>query len=180
MNPFTSPKEKATLTSAENRHSAKANPYQKVDGAQVGLLSSSRLDNPRLQTLLPNIKKGGGGALIIDADQGARDLGLGPGRYGDAIEMIEACIDKARLNVQDIQESNLDVRVDNVSNQFPLFLTIRILFVFRRKEMRMKLKKLQTSRECRFYKGRMLSSGESSRMSTRRLTYFWNMFLLTI
>ena len=117
MNPFTSPKEKSTLTSAETRHSAAVKQYQKVDGAQVGLLSSSHLENPRLQTLLPNIKKGGGGALIVDPDQGARDLGLGPGRYGDAIEMIEACIDKARLNVQDIQETNVgDVKVENVSN----------------------------------------------------------------
>ena len=96
MNPFTSPKE-TTLTSAETRHSAKAHHYHKMDGAQVGmlpLLGPAARDNPRLQTLLPNIKKGGGGALIPDSDQN-----LVAGRYGDAIEMIENCIDKARSNV---------------------------------------------------------------------------------
>ena len=62
-----------------------------------------------MQTLLPNIKKGGGGALILDGDQGARDIGLGPGRYGDAIEMIENCVIKARGNVEDIQQQNMVV-----------------------------------------------------------------------
>jgi len=104
MSPFTSPKEK-TLTSAETRHSARVNQYHKIDGAQVGLQplydpgAAAGPESQRLQTLLPNIKKGGGGALILDGDQGARDIGLGPGRYGDAIEMIENCIDKARQNV---------------------------------------------------------------------------------
>jgi len=73
MSPFTSPKEKSTLTSAETRHSARVNQYHRVDGAQVGLqplLGPSALsggpESQRLQTLLPNIKKGGGGALILD------------------------------------------------------------------------------------------------------------------
>ena len=106
MSPFTSPKEKSTLTSAETRHSAKVNQYRRVDGAQVGLqpllgpsAPSVGPEGQRLQTLLPNLRKGGGGALILDGDQGARDTGLGPGRYGDAADMIENCIEQARQNV---------------------------------------------------------------------------------
>ena len=59
---------------------------------------------------------------------------MGPGRYGDAIEMIEACIDKARLNVQDIQETNLgDVKVENVSQFWDLIISDH-LTIFRYQE----------------------------------------------
>jgi len=78
ISPFVSPKEKQTITDAENRYSPKIDQYRKIDGAQVGagfqpLLGANALrgglESSRLQTLLPNIKKGGGGALVLDETQ---------------------------------------------------------------------------------------------------------------
>lgn len=123
LSPFTSPKERSPITTAETRHSAAVSPYHKVDGAKVGLQpllgpSTGGVESERLQTLLPNIRKGGGGALVrtrADQEMG----GVGGGRYGDAIDMIEKCIDQARKNVTDIQTYNQENEEDDPVSNIP-------------------------------------------------------------
>ena len=67
-------------------------------------------DGSRLQTLLPNIMKGGGGSLKF-GDTG-NDLGLtligvdkfnNVPKYRDAIQSIEDVIDRARANLASIK-----------------------------------------------------------------------------
>jgi hypothetical protein len=67
-------------------------------------------DGSRLQTLLPNIMKGGGGSLKFG--EAGSDLGLtligvekynNLPKYRDAIESIEDVIDRARDNLASIK-----------------------------------------------------------------------------
>ena len=69
QSPFVSPKETSPITDAEKRHSGmKQLSVNDESGLPIGPKSS------RLQTLLPNIKKGGGGSLKFQSTP--QDLGL--------------------------------------------------------------------------------------------------------
>ena len=77
-----------------------------------------------MQTLLPNIKRGGGGALkqaTTTEDQLGRSLG-GVGKYNnvpkykDAIQSIEDCIEQARYNLEQVK---LSMRDDGVELPIP-------------------------------------------------------------
>ena len=92
QSPFVSPKEMQPITDAERRHSAMRAQYvtNDSDGLPIGQKGS------RMQTLLPNIKRGGGGALkVIDQTStmgltlmGVEQLNSVP-QYSDALTSID-------------------------------------------------------------------------------------------
>ena len=106
--PFVSPKEFVPVTDAQVRHSGmKDLPVNDKDGLPIGQQSS------RLNTLLPNIMRGGGGSLKFGSSPPTTDMGLtligveqfnNVPKYRDAIQSIEDVIDRARANLANIKQ----------------------------------------------------------------------------